>query len=240
MSNEKCCYCGQEAKFKFKNGKYCCSDNFRRCQVYRTRMSENQKGEKNHQFKKPSWNRGLTKETDERVKKYTETQIETKNKTHPVAWNKGLTKEDDERIAKYGKTVSLSKKGVPNYKNRKPINKSRAKSIAKFRYLFKKRLYASWILPILKRDNFQCVICKKSKTKLEVYHLIRYNTIFDNCCKKLGLVLLDWEIWTESQIEELEKEIIICHKTEIGITLCLDCHYNIDEYRRQFKRKEKC
>ena len=201
--------------------------------------SESQKGEKNYNFKKPSWNRGLTQDTDERVKKYTEAQVITKKNNPSVAWNKGLTKED-ERVAKYASKMALSKQGVPNYKKRKPINKSQAKSVAKFRHLFKKRLYTSWVFPILKRDNFQCAICKKSKIRLEVHHLIRYNVIFEDCCKKLDLDILGWETWTEKQIEYLEKEIINCHKPEIGITLCLDCHYNIDAYRRQFKRKEKC
>ena len=44
----------------------------------------------------PPWNKGLTRETDERVRRGTE-----KFRTLPV-WNKGLTKEIDVRIRKYG------------------------------------------------------------------------------------------------------------------------------------------
>ncbi len=42
------------------------------------------------------WNKGLTKETDERVKLSEGTKEKLRGK---VAWNKGLTKETDERVA---------------------------------------------------------------------------------------------------------------------------------------------
>jgi len=88
----------------------------------------------------PAWNKGLTKETDERVKQNTENSsksllgrkswnegltaktdvrlAETGKKIKATriqndsyqAWNKGLKKETDERIAKQGKLVSKSRK----------------------------------------------------------------------------------------------------------------------------------
>ena len=59
-----------------------------------------------------SWNRGLTKETDERVR-----NNKGNKGNHNIAWNRGLTKETDERINKYAKSISISrKKGFDNGK----------------------------------------------------------------------------------------------------------------------------
>lgn len=48
-----------------------------------------------------AWNYGLTKETDERIMKYTNTRIENIKSGDIVNLNKGLTKESDKRIMKY-------------------------------------------------------------------------------------------------------------------------------------------
>ena len=61
------------------------------------------------------WNKGLTKETDERVRKNGEAISIAKTGRHPrfykrtkPGWNKGLTKETDERVAKNGIAISRS------------------------------------------------------------------------------------------------------------------------------------
>jgi len=68
---------------------------------------------------KSSWNRGLTKEVDERVRINAErTSKSLKGKHFPhsfsrnsVPWIKGLTKETDERVKLIAEKVSLAKKG---------------------------------------------------------------------------------------------------------------------------------
>lgn len=48
---EKCHWCGEEAKYQFKNGKWCCSDNVKRCPFFRRKVSEdtkNFKGPRNY------------------------------------------------------------------------------------------------------------------------------------------------------------------------------------------------
>lgn len=59
---------------------------------YRQKLSDSHKGQ-------VPWNKGLTKDTNEMLKKLSEKL--TGRKGHP-AWNKGLTKETDERVRKYG------------------------------------------------------------------------------------------------------------------------------------------
>mgnify|MGYP002675270133 CR=1 FL=1 len=53
---------------------------------------------------KCSWNKGLTKDSDERVLKNTITSKNTKNtdewKQNHISWNKGLTKDSDKRVLK--------------------------------------------------------------------------------------------------------------------------------------------
>ena len=135
--------------------------------------------------------------------------------------------------------MSKAKKGKPNYELRKPINKSRAKTIGQFRHLFKKGLYTYWIFPVMERDEFKCTICSKTKTRLEVHHLTPYRKIFPICCEKIGLEVLNWEKWTKNDIQKLEQSILDYHTLDIGITVCKVCHAKIDKYRKIFNSFNK-
>jgi group I intron endonuclease len=80
---------------------------------YGKKMSEEQKkkislsksGEKNHNFGKPTWNKGLTKETDSRLLK------QASKISGLPSWNKGLTKDTDDRVKNYSQKVSDSLRG---------------------------------------------------------------------------------------------------------------------------------
>lgn len=80
--------CGQEAKYQLKNGKWCCSQSWNSCPVLKKKNSQgllnsskNTKEAYQLRWKHTSprarqrmnWNKGLTKETDERVRKTGET-----------------------------------------------------------------------------------------------------------------------------------------------------------------------
>ena len=70
------------------------------------------------------WNKGLTKETDERVATYA-TKGGISRKGRP-SWCKGLTKETDERVAKAAEKVSKSTKGrIPWNKGKHSPNKGK-------------------------------------------------------------------------------------------------------------------
>lgn len=80
--------CGQEAKYQFKNGKWCCSEYTSKCPIINKKNtsklgmkdSEETKNKRRKSLKgKISWNKGLTKETDERVKKSSEKMIGLNN-----------------------------------------------------------------------------------------------------------------------------------------------------------------
>lgn len=60
-----------------------------------------------------AWNKGLTKETNENVLKYSKSSANTKSKdeykeNHPI-WNKGLTKETSESVLKYSESMVATK-----------------------------------------------------------------------------------------------------------------------------------
>lgn len=74
-----CFYCGQEAKYQLKNGRWCCSEKFSSCPEIKRKNSEKRKEQclsgnyknnlQNYIETHIPWNKGLTKETDERLKK---------------------------------------------------------------------------------------------------------------------------------------------------------------------------
>lgn len=67
-------------------------------------------------WKKVPWNKGLTKETDERVAKYVNARCETMKDRHIIPWNKGLTKEDPRVLRNTTKSAQtiLERYGVSN------------------------------------------------------------------------------------------------------------------------------
>ena len=54
-----------------------------------------------------AWNKGLTKETDERIKKYGEFHKKNHKEGKIKNWNKGLTKETDERVRKNAENIKF-------------------------------------------------------------------------------------------------------------------------------------
>lgn len=63
-------------------------------------------------FKNNPWNKGLTKNTSEKVKMNTDACHRTrKNKNNYLSWNKGLTKEDNEILKSVSDKVSKANKG---------------------------------------------------------------------------------------------------------------------------------
>ncbi len=99
MSIKLCDFgCGLYAQHQFKNGKWCCSDHYMKCENYRNKM----KGKNNHFFKKkhtqdskdlisqkkkgkPTWNKNKRNiYSDEYIKKLSD------SKKGKPSWNKGI------------------------------------------------------------------------------------------------------------------------------------------------------
>jgi len=76
------------------------------------------------------WNKGLTKETDERVRKQGENVSLGLRKSDYTVWSKGLTKETDFRLQKLSKSMKGKNKGEKNHNYGK--SPSWAKTRSKF------------------------------------------------------------------------------------------------------------
>jgi hypothetical protein len=88
--------CGQEAKYQFKNGRWCCSRYFSCCPNIIKKNSESQK------------NKTHSKKTR---KKISEAGKER------VPWNRGKTKIDDNRILKQSNSLKLTWRNLNSYLN---------------------------------------------------------------------------------------------------------------------------
>lgn len=100
-TTEYCSYgCKQIAQYQYKNGKYCCSASKNKCKalIKKSKNGINKNG--------GVWNKGLTKQNDDRVMTYSINSSKTKKENYKtgktVVWNKGLTISDP-RVYNYVK-----------------------------------------------------------------------------------------------------------------------------------------
>lgn len=111
-----------------------------------------------HGFKKGMipWNVGLTKETDERVKKYVDTRVKSYKEGKFKSWNKDLTKETDERVKEHSESM----------KGEKHHFWLDGKSFEPYGIEFNEELKDA----IKKRDGYVCQECGR-KEVLSVHHI---------------------------------------------------------------------
>jgi len=77
--------------------------------------------------------------------------------------------------------------------------------------------YYTWKYEVMIRDSFTCQSCGKQKCPLEIHHIYPFSKILKD------------EVVTS--VEEAE----CCYPlwdTNNGITLCSNCHKEIDQYRK--------
>ena len=93
-------------------------------------------------------------------------------------------------------------------------------------------LYECWVLPIMIRDNFHCTKCNSNKN-LQVHHItplrgiISFVLVKNNIKNPDALQKTDYYLY-----QNLIQQVINEHKLADGITLCKDCHIEIDERYR--------
>ena len=123
--------CGNEAKFQMKSGKWCCSEHYNKCPEIRRKNSEKNKERLKNQklngtfksnlgyynsFGHKGWNKGLTKDSDDRIKKISETlkqKYKNKEIVSPML-GKHHTEEAKRKCSKcggYKKGCGRGKKG---------------------------------------------------------------------------------------------------------------------------------
>jgi len=100
--------CEKEAKFQFKNGKWCCSSNSSKCEFIIKKIQENNKG-KESSIKGKTWDEFYGKEKAKKMRK---------NMSEKTPWSKGKKFSKETRLK-----MSLAKKGKPILKKRKKVSK---------------------------------------------------------------------------------------------------------------------
>lgn len=160
-----------------------------------------------------AWNKGLTKETDERVRKYSN----TKRGRYPwnrgkLPWNKGLVDifhHSEESIRKM-KGRSSPRKGKP-WLDRRAENHPNWKGgvtslVIKIRNCFK---YRQWRSDVFTKDNFTCQRCGRRGGFLHAHHEESFGDILElNDIKTYQQAVDCSELWNINN----------------GITLCKRCH----------------
>jgi len=175
-------------------------------------------------FKKgqKGWNKGLTKKNDERVRKSAEnmkgiSKSEShKEKLRQVNLGKKYSKETNQKKACPGeKNGNFGKRGVETtqfgkFNEESPNWKGGKSSIyALIRYSSK---YSEWRRAIFDRDNFTCQHChKKSEGDIEAHHIN---------------ILREYNITNTEQAYNCPELWFL----ENGITLCINCHKETDNY----------
>lgn len=139
------CGCGEELDFtKGRKDKKYIPGHHQRTKVVKQKIRDTLLGN-------IPWNKGLTKDTDERVRKQSETQtgqVYTEERCSNISlslmgrnsWNKGLTKDADERVRKYGEKLKnrifsddTKKKMSDSAKNRPPITENSRRKMSESR-----------------------------------------------------------------------------------------------------------
>lgn len=202
---------------------------------------------------KTTWNKGLTKETDERIKKMAENQIgkivsqktikklkdnhpNFKGKNHPQ-YGTHRSEETKEKLkqANLGKKMSEETKNkIKEHHIKNNINKGEKNHFWKGGItpirpkIHQSWIYRQWRINIFQRDNYTCQECKKRGGVLHTHHsIIPFSKIINaikQWCDEFSLDLYE----TAIQWQPL-------WNVDNGITICKDCH---KEFHRIYGKKD--
>lgn len=107
--------CGQEARFRLKSGKLCCSDKYWKCPSFLSRVSNGVKdAHKNGKYDNcqyKAWNKGLTKDTDYRVKQNGEAISDGYKSGRIIPYWKGKTLPEEVCIKIQKAAIKAHKEG---------------------------------------------------------------------------------------------------------------------------------
>uniref|UniRef100_A0A6M3M857 Nuclease associated modular domain-containing protein n=1 Tax=viral metagenome TaxID=1070528 RepID=A0A6M3M857_9ZZZZ len=171
------------------------------------------------------WNRGLTKETDDRLKKVSERArilnikgiIGMKGRKHTEETKEKMRKNNKTKglwqSSEYRRHMSKIHEGKMVGKDNSAYIDGRTPLVQRVRHC---RKYKEWIKSVFEKDDYTCQDCRKRGIKLVAHHRKSFS-----------------RIWTENKIETY-KQALDCKELwniDNGKTLCIDCHrrYNTRE-----------
>jgi len=155
------------------------------------------------------WCKGLTTETDDRLKVYGE---------------KISKKFTDERKEFYSKSMSKMRRDgtIPTLYREKSSQWKGGVSTIQQLARSDKRFYDQWKYPILIRDGFKCTECPNTKD-LHVHH---DKETFSDLIKKV-MTIEDYEKIDDFEVKKSIVDKLLKYHIEVqvsGVTLCKECH----------------
>lgn len=168
----------------------------------KTRREQFRKGERQ------SWNVGLTKDTDNRVKLNGESSAKSYTKERKETYSNRMSK-----MRKDGTIPNLSGENHSQWSG----GVSSIKSIAHC----SPKLHQEWRYPIFIRDRFKCAQCQ-SPNRLQVHHNAE---TMASIVRKFVPTTAPSDLSFEKK-KELAEKIVDYHISNAvsGITLCMECH----------------
>jgi len=168
-----CSFCGGHAEYKLKNGKWCCSAFYQSCPALKEKNSKSialkheSKGAKWFPKGFNAWNKGLTKETDERIRKGAE--------KHSQKIKEGLVIP-----SQTGKPLSEETKKKISDSMKKAHKEKRAHNIGECRWNNKPSYPESFFIKVIQNEFFD-------KKYTREYPFFKYSIDFAWVDKKLAI-----------------------------------------------------
>ena len=94
-----------------------------------------------------------------------------------------------------------------------------------------------WIQSVMKRDKFSCTVCPKVGGYLHIHHIRPLREIIKTVLTKEGITdIVSLKSNNIHEYERLIQKVVDSHRMEDGITVCKQCHANIDDRYRRIKK----
>lgn len=163
---------------------------------------------KGRTFKSNPWNKGLTKEDDERIAQNASAMRETRIKDGSfVSWNTGLTKETNESLKIVSEKVSKARKGNPSWNKGIPATEEQKRKQSEAM-----QGKTSWNKGLTKETNdsvksisekmlgHKCFVSNWEETKRKEYETRRENGTINSSSKETELLNLLISLYGESDV----------------------------------------
>jgi hypothetical protein len=173
-------------------------------------LASKEKIVKSHLGKTP-WNKGLTKETSESIRKNGISGSKTKKKRfllgEIVVWNKGLTKSSNSTLAKIGRINSIKRKGS---KQTKESNRKRRIGMISHIEKTKGKPYCN-----IGNSEKQLLDLQEQKDHCKIqrqFHIKELGYFVDGYCPETNTVYEVYEKYHDNQVfKDLDRETEICN-----------------------------
>ena len=95
----------------------------------------------------------------------------------------------------------------------------------------------AWIQSVMERDKFSCTVCNKIGGYLHIHHIRPLRDIIKMVLTTEGISdIVSLKSNNITEYERLIQKVVDSHRMEDGITVCKQCHANIDDRYRRIKK----